>query len=127
MRMTTDDTNGSGGCNFDSDCDDGFNCHNGVCYIPDAPQSNASTPQQEEQQREPQQQEKQIGRGTGEVAGIAIAAVLVVVIVAGWIAMRASSSKIREIVMEEEEDQGKKADDGIINEAGTEAGGDVLP
>jgi hypothetical protein len=60
------------------------------------------------------------------LAGIAIAAVFVVVIVAGWIAMRASSAQVRDFVMEEE-DQIKKDDDGVITEAGTDAGRDAEP
>jgi hypothetical protein len=118
--MTTNDLNGSEGCNFDSDCDVGFKCHNnGVCYVPDVPDSVESTPQQQDQQ----QQLKKKELGAGAIAGIAIAAVLVVVvIVAGWTALCASTSKTsNDIVDGEEEDQGKKDDDGGNTEAGSDA------
>jgi hypothetical protein len=125
--MTTNEVNGSGGCNFDSDCSVGFKCHNDVCFMPDAQQAVDDTPQVVESTPQQQVQKKQNGLCAGAIAGIAIAAVLVVVIVAGWIAMRASTSKLLHSVMDVEEDQGKKDDDGVITEAGSVAGDNTLP
>jgi hypothetical protein len=122
--MTTNEVTGSGGCDFDSDCDVGLKCHTSVCYVPDVPQAVESTPQQQEEQQEQQQN----GLRTGGIAGIVIAAVLVVLIVAGWIAMRASKSQISDRVGDEEgEHQDKKDEDGVITEAGSDAGVDAVP
>lgn len=111
--MTSNDVSGNG-CSVDSDCDDGFQCRSSVCYVPDIPQVVESTTTDEPNN-------SRTGLSSGAIAGLAVAVVLVLLVIAS-IALRASKPAV--IVEEENDAQDKKQDDGVATEAGSEAGGE---